>query len=542
MTSVRLAILSSLLCTSILVTQPALAESDAVIAQQLQAMQEQIQKLQAQIKDMHKTIAGANNAAKAATVKADAAKAAALNPPAVNKTDAGAIADAAPLALAAPAATGGLQNKNIKLTLGGFTEVTAIGRTHSESTDEGSGWTTAIPFPYLPANHLSEFRESARCSRLSLLAQGTVNANTDLTAYVETDFTGAAHTSNSTEANGYVPKLRQAFVAMDRYDLGLHVLGGQAWSLITLNRIGIIARQENVPQTIDTGYIPGFNYTRNSQFRVVKDFDDNRVWAGISLESPQAIVSNGPNNPTGGAPIYTLAGGSGFDTTNSYTTDLAPDVVVKLAFDPGYGHYEVYGLGRFFRDRTHVGGTNDTIMGGGAGVGAILPIIDKKLEFQVSGLAGRGIGRYGPAQLPDVTTRADGSLATIGEIQALVGLNAHPTEKIDLYLYSGIEQAQKNYSFNGAGASHAFGYGNPFYNNSGCDTEGAAATSCVANTKSVEQIAVGGWYKFYKGSYGMMEIGASDSYTTRYTFSGINSIAPSVNENVTMVSFRYYPF
>ena len=147
-------------------------------------MQEQIQKLQAQIKAMHKKIAGANNAAKAA----------ALNLPAVKKTDAEkTTADAAPLTLAAPAATGGLQNKNIKLTLGGFTEVTAIGRTHSESTDEGSGWTTAIPFPYLSANHLSEFRESARCSRLSLLAQGTVNANTDLTAYLETDFTGAAN-------------------------------------------------------------------------------------------------------------------------------------------------------------------------------------------------------------------------------------------------------------------------------------------------------------------------------------------------------------
>ena len=157
MKSVRLAILSSLLCTSILVTQPALAEGDAVTAQQLQAMQEQIQKLQAQIRDMHKTIAGANNAA---TVKSDAAKAAVLNPPAVKKTDVEATADAAPVALAAPAATGGLQNKNIKLTLGGFTEVTAIGRTRSESTDEGSGWTTAIPFPYLPANHLSEFRES----------------------------------------------------------------------------------------------------------------------------------------------------------------------------------------------------------------------------------------------------------------------------------------------------------------------------------------------------------------------------------------------
>ena len=38
--------------------------------------------------------------------------------------------------------------------------------------------------------------------------------------------------------------------------------------------------------------------------------------------------------------------------TPTYSTNLAPDMIVKLAYDsPKLGHYEVKGLGRFFRDR-----------------------------------------------------------------------------------------------------------------------------------------------------------------------------------------------
>ena len=318
----------------------------------------------------------------------------------------------------------------------------------------------------------------------------------------------------------------------DMNDTGMHVLGGQAWSLITLDKKGIIPRQENVPMTIDAQYVPGFTWTRNTQIRLVKDFDDKKIWAGISLESPQAIINNNGVGTPSGSPTVGLQGIGTF-TTNTYSLDLAPDVIAKVAFDPGYGHYEVYGLGRFFRDRANL--QNNIVMGGGLGAGAILPIVEKKLDFQISGLVGRGIGRYGSSQLPDVTIKPDGTLATIGEIEALAGFTGHPTTAWDVYLYGGLEQAQRN-SF-----GTAFGYGNGNYNNSGCGTEGSLASTCIANTSRSEQLTAGGWWKFYQGDSGMMEVGASDSLTRRETFGGVGG-APSVNENITMVSFRYYPF
>ena len=38
-------------------------------------------------------------------------------------------------------------------------------------------------------------------------------------------------------------------------------------------RLGIVPRQENVPLTIDAQYVVGFNWERQAQLRVVKDFD-----------------------------------------------------------------------------------------------------------------------------------------------------------------------------------------------------------------------------------------------------------------------------
>jgi len=34
-----------------------------------------------------------------------------------------------------------------------------------------------------------------------------------------------------------------------------------------------------------------------------------------------------------------------------YSTDIAPDTVAKIAVEPGWGHYELYGIGRLFRSR-----------------------------------------------------------------------------------------------------------------------------------------------------------------------------------------------
>jgi hypothetical protein len=135
--------------------------------------------------------------------------------------------------------------------------------------------------------------------------------------------------------------------------------------------------------------------------------------------------------------------GALFLTGATVTTDQAPDIIEKLALDPGWGHYEIFGIQRFFTDNTLtcfqgpcVAGS--TVMTGaaatktsfGAGVGGsvLLPLIPKHLELTGSILYGRGIGRYGAGQLPDATIAPDGSLTPLTGLTAMVGLVGHPWE------------------------------------------------------------------------------------------------------------------
>jgi hypothetical protein len=91
--------------------------------------------------------------------------------------------------------------------------------------------------------------------------------------------------------------------------------------------------------------VVGWTWTRQPQIRVVGDFLDHKLWAGVSLESPQAVYFVGPNG-TGvtGATVTSSPGGSGFAATTSYSSDVAPDLIAKVASDPGFGHTRRSGL------------------------------------------------------------------------------------------------------------------------------------------------------------------------------------------------------
>jgi hypothetical protein len=89
------------------------------------------------------------------------------------------------------------------------------------------------------------------------------------------------------------------------------------------------------------------------------------------------------------------------------STTFTPDFLAKGVFDPGWGHFEIKTLGRVFRDRiastATTNGYNNFSTGYGVGFAALLPVAKRKAEVEIEGLAGQGIGRYGPAGAPDVT-------------------------------------------------------------------------------------------------------------------------------------------
>src|SRR5207237_8127046 len=134
-------------------------------------------------------------------------------------------------------------------------------------------------------------------------------------------------------------------------------------------------RLEQSPLHIDAQYMPGFTWTRNPQLRAVQHLGEMAA-IGVSLESPQAVVFSGPNAPL--VPTtFNNPGGSGLNSAATYSTDIGPDVVAKFTLDPGWGHFELYGLGRAFRSRANF--SNHTIFGGGGGAGAIFPLVPKLL-------------------------------------------------------------------------------------------------------------------------------------------------------------------
>ena len=468
----------------------------------------------------------------------------------------------------------------VKVTLGGFLAAETVWRSRNEVTDVGSNF-GAIPYPFSPLYNESEFHGSARQSRISLKAEGNIDQYQKLWGYYEMDFLGVGNTSNYNQSNSWAPRLRQAFFDYDNSFTGFHFLAGQAWSLLTQNQVGITPLKENIPLTIDASYVVGFNYTRNWQLRFVEQFND--VWAaGVSIEAPSTIF--GGSTCTAGVACATIAsatggagtvingllvnfnnpGGSPFLTGATVATDTLPDVIEKIALDPGWGHYEVFGVQRFFTDNVATcavagvpvacvagaGGngiasnaSEKTNFGAGIGGSVLVPIIPKFLEFTGNVLYGKGMGRYGAGQLADVTVGSDGSLQPLNTTTAMIGLIAHPWEGLDVYGYAGIEQV--NSSFFNVGTT-AFGYGNPSFSNVGCTVltsgsfSGVNPPNCVANNRRLEDVTVGFWQNVYKGQFGRVAVGAQYEYIKRESFNGVGGTV-STNDNVVFTSVRWYP-
>lgn len=423
----------------------------------------------------------------------------------------------------------------VKITPGGFLEFTGIYRKRNETADIGSSF-AGIPFPNNPNYYTSEFRQTARNSRLSLLAQGPSDDANRLEAYIETDFVSAGTTSNANESNSYTLRIRQGYLHWQRADLGLSVTAGQAWSLATLYKKGLEPRHEDTPVVDDGQYYVGYNWTRQPQLRVVKTLGD-ALALGVSLEGPENVI----RGPVPAGALGNNPGGAALNSTASYSTDIAPDVVFKLAYDPGFGHYELYSLTRFLHARAPEqpgdlsSERNNTTVAQSIGAGAIVPIWPKRLDLHATTLIGRGNGRYGSAQLGDSTFNSgDGSLSALRETQVLVGLVGHVTPRFDAYLYGGFDHQK--------GA-----YGLIPNDNSACETNYANLASLPAGSGcggvgTVRQIAGGFLWKLYSGPLGFVHAGPEVEYVTDTTFTAKNGTSGHTDDTIVYLTARYFPF
>jgi Skp family chaperone for outer membrane proteins len=432
----------------------------------------------------------------------------------------------------------------------------------------GIGADINTPFSATPLNHseagqLSEFFGSGRQSRLAILAEGKVDWAT-LRGYYETDWLSAGVTSNNNQSNSYTMRMRQLW-AQAALNNGWTFTGGQQWSLVTETRKGMDNRTEALPLTIDSAYNVGFNWERQYGFRVTKTFHD-KFWIGAAAENPETLNVGGRNLPNNYIIGQAGAGGGLYNLNANYSYNLAPDMIAKVVAEPGWGHYEVWGLARFFRNRvypnvttvtsttgtttttgTAAGAFNDSTVGGAVGGSLRVPTLHKHLDLGIKGAWGDGADRYNNSGLADTTIRPNGQLALIHGYSGLGTVEIHATPRLDVYFNYGIDGTMRRIFTTAGGQS---GYGIYTNNMTGCGTESIPAaggsgfvpsspTNCTTDTRDIQEITAGYWYDFYKGPKGRLRQSIQYSYLDRQMWSGIGS-TPHADNNMVFTSFRYY--
>jgi len=553
----------------------AIAAQQAAIAQQ----QQQIQELRDELHRKDQTVQQAQTAAADAAGKADAAQAQATQQQQTVTELKGDVSDLktgmantvvslqeAQKQMSEPPTT--LHVKGITITPGGFLAAEFVRRSRALGSDINTPF-NSLTMPGASASSISEFFGSGRQSRVSLLAEGKLK-DVKLSGYVEADFLSAGVTSNNNESNSYTMRQRQVW-GQAAFNNGWSFTGGQMWSLVTETKHGVDNRTEALPMTIDPQYHVGFSWARQYGLRVAKNID-NKVWFAVSMENPQATVTthnNGANFLIGSAGV----GGGLYNLNANYSFNPSPDIIGKLVFEPGFGHYEIFGVYSRFRDRVFpcgeasatfpcgpatanttpnaAGAFNSSKNAGGIGANARWSFANKRVDFGLHGFGGSGVGRYGTSGLPDASVRADGTLDLVKSLQGLTTLEWHGP-KIDIYLNAGAEYASRAADFDPISGKYV-GYGSPNFNNTGCFAETVPGSggfapgglaNCTGDTRVVIEGTAGFWFKLYDGSKekvnrGRITWGPQFSYVDRNTWSGVGG-EPHGLDAMVFTSFRYY--
>ncbi len=461
--------------------------------------------------------------------------------------------------------------KGITITPGGFLAAESVYRSRALGSDINTPF-NSVSMPGSGMNRISEFFGSGRQSRISMLAEGKL-ANVKMSGYYEADFLSAGVTSNNNQSNSYTLRQRQVW-GKAAWDNGWSLTGGQMWSLVTETKKGVDNRTEALPMTIDPQYSVGFSWARQYGVRVVKNFN-NRFWLAGSLENPQTILgaSGNASNFAFGSPGV---GGGLYNLNANYSFNAMPDIILKAAAEPGFGHYEIFGIFSRFRDRVYpcvedsnpslcnpsggtfasstIGAYNSSRNAGGVGANARVTFA-KHIDVGLHALYGNGVGRYGSSGLPDATVNPDGSLAPLRSYQGLATLEYH-APKLDVYLNGGEEYVAKRFLVDPI-SGKVVGYGAPTFNDSGCYSETVpsagsgygfgSVANCSGNTQSLIEGTFGFWVKLYSGPKGRIQFGPQYSYLVRNAYPGTLTTTPATVftaphgiDNLFLTSFRYY--
>jgi hypothetical protein len=424
-----------------------------------------------------------------------------------------------------------------KFSPGGFLDLTSFTR----STNLGSGIATsfgAIPFNNTTAGRLSEFHFSAQYSRLSLKVDAPVTDATSLTGYVEADFLGfqPPNAYITTNSNSLRMRVYWANIKHNKWE----VLGGQEWSLLTPNRVGLSPYTGDVFYTYneDPNFQVGLIWARQAQFRVT--YHPTHEWAvGVSVENPQQFAPASVVFPSTTF-VTQFDNGSGATnaasaTTNTAVPNLHPDIIVKAAYDSELMrrpfHVEVAGLLRSFRvlNTLVTPSRTDTITGGGGSINLNFQLI-KNLTLVANSFYSDGGGRYIFGLGPDAIVKPNGNLSAVHSGSGIAGLEWQASRRYMFDAYYGGAYFQRNFgslptpgsTCNGLAGFSCVGFGFP----------GSANTS----NRAVQEVTFDAIPTLWSNeSYGKFQVITQYSYLVRSLWSTLTTPPTPKNAHASIV-------
>jgi len=305
-------------------------------------------------------------------------------------------------------------------TPGGFVDFENVFRT----TNTGNAAATsygAIPFSNnaTGVGHLTEFRSTGQYSRFSMKVTDKFGAN-NVTGFIEADFNGNDANTVFQTTNPHTFRVRLYWLDLKRGKW--EFLGGQAWGLLTPNRVGLSPNPSDLALTLgeDANVHVGVNHSRAGTFRAIWHPNDHVAW-GVGIENSQQFIGNEVTFPRS----FALPLGKQFDDgATPGAPNVAPDINTKIAYDTNPGgkhfHFEVGATTTVVKTTViptvpTATFTSHSKLGGGI-QGALNVELLKGFRLLANGMYGNGVGRYmialGPTAVVRPITESGGPTCT----------------------------------------------------------------------------------------------------------------------------------
>jgi len=431
----------------------------------------------------------------------------------------------------------------------GFMDFTGVFRNHNAQGGIGSNF-ASLPYALTsaagaqnPLDHVTEGRLSMQNSRIGFRVDALVK-DAHVIGYMEADFLGNNPTNVSVTSNSNTLRSRLYWVDISKNKW--EILGGQTWSLITPNRVGISPLPGNVffSQDVDVNYQVGLAWGRIPELRFVYHPTD-KVAVAIALDNQDQYVGGSSGapvivSPTAGGPVLggvTGLVGSQLDnqTTTQNSPAIFPDFIVKAAFDPSPRyHFELGGVERQFR--VAVNSTTATtspiidhsLTGGGA-FGNFNVQLFRGFRVIVNTYWSQGGGRYIFGTVPDVIVQPNGTLSAIRASSTVSGFE-YTHKNTLLYSYYGGVYAAKDVGFaNGT----EYGYGVD------ASSTGNYAAA-ISQNRTIQEATIGFNQTMWRDAkYGALNVIGQYSFLTRNPWGVIPGQPNEANLNLVFLDLRY---